>query len=205
MEPSAFARLSRADAALDFGAAPAGAETASAKLTPSGDPQAVIFLDIDGVLNRTHTATHVRLEDDLVERLRRIMEAVPEASIVFSTFWRHFTSYLAYVLWREGIPATRIYGVTQGWDSSLVGPHMRWPCVEADATRFGSRAKEIRQWLRDHPTVQQILILDDKAYAADDHLMPYFVRTTAHIGLTDKDVEDAVDILRNRTVDAKLM
>ena len=82
---------------------------------------------------------------------------------------------------------------------------MRWPCVEADAARFGSRAKEIRQWLRDHPTVQHILILDDKAYAADDHLMPYFVRTTAHIGLTDKDVEDAVDILRNRTVDAKLM
>ena len=31
---------------------------------------AVIFLDIDGVLNRTRANTHMRLDDDLVDRLR---------------------------------------------------------------------------------------------------------------------------------------
>ena len=40
---------------------------------PGEDAHApVIFLDIDGVLNRTRAATHIRLDDDLVMRLSRV-------------------------------------------------------------------------------------------------------------------------------------
>ena len=49
--------------------------------------------DIDGVLNRVDQNTHIRVDDDLVRRLVRIMESNPDSHIVLSTFWRHFTSY----------------------------------------------------------------------------------------------------------------
>ena len=45
----------------------------------------VIFLDIDGVLNRTSGATHIRLDQDLVSRLRIIVQR-SGCRIVLSTF-----------------------------------------------------------------------------------------------------------------------
>ena len=73
----------------------------------------VIFLDIDGVLNRTMSATHIRLDDDLVERLRQLIAATG-SKIVLSTFWRHFEEYIRYVLHRHGIAADAIIGRTPG-------------------------------------------------------------------------------------------
>ena len=52
--------------------------------TPSKGPP-VIFLDIDGVLNRTKHNTHIRLDADLVACLKRLMDATG-AVIVLSTF-----------------------------------------------------------------------------------------------------------------------
>ena len=59
----------------------------------------VIFLDIDGVLNRTSGATHIRLDQDLVSRLRTIV-ARSGCRIVLSTFWRGFDTYVRYILHR---------------------------------------------------------------------------------------------------------
>ena len=60
----------------------------------------VIFLDIDGVLNRTSGATHIRLDQDLVSRLRTIV-ARSGCRIVLSTFWRGFDTYVRYILHRR--------------------------------------------------------------------------------------------------------
>ena len=50
------------------------------------DPFEVIFLDIDGVLNRTRAATHIRLDEDLVLLLKDLV-IQSEAHIVLSTYW----------------------------------------------------------------------------------------------------------------------
>ena len=72
----------------------------------------VIFLDIDGVLNRTAGATHIRLDQDLVSRLRTIV-ARSGCRIVLSTFWRGFDAYVRYILNRHGIDASIVIGVCQ--------------------------------------------------------------------------------------------
>ena len=49
----------------------------------------LLFLDIDGVLNRTATAPQINLEQDKVDRLRTVLEA-SGADVVLSTYWRAF-------------------------------------------------------------------------------------------------------------------
>ena len=71
----------------------------------------VIFLDIDGVLNRTRSASHVRVDDDLVARLRFMLEGA-DARVVFTTFWRGFSDYLTYLLSRFDIDPNRVIGST---------------------------------------------------------------------------------------------
>ena len=60
----------------------------------------VIFLDLDGVLNRTANARQVVLDAELVARLKAVCDAFGEGGrdgvqIVLSTFWRHFDDYIA--------------------------------------------------------------------------------------------------------------
>ena len=74
------------------------AKRASRRRRPAVGPR-VIFLDIDGVLNRTSGATHIRLDQDLVSRLRTIV-ARSGCRIVLSTFWRGFDTYVRYILHR---------------------------------------------------------------------------------------------------------
>ena len=66
----------------------------------------VIFLDIDGVLNTTMHNTQIRVDRDLVSRLDDIVRRT-DASIVYTTFWRHFHEYISYVLHRHGIDVGR--------------------------------------------------------------------------------------------------
>ena len=61
---------------------------------PPSPPLKIIFLDIDGVLNRTRSATHIRLDEDLTARLIALVEQIPGCKIVLSTFWRHFLPYV---------------------------------------------------------------------------------------------------------------
>ena len=72
----------------------------------------LVFLDLDGVLNTTVSADHVRLDRNLCGRLREIVERTG-ASIVLSTFWREHEAYVAYVLKRQGIEAP-VVGRTRG-------------------------------------------------------------------------------------------
>lgn len=50
---------------------------------------AIVFLESPTVLNRTISATHLRIEEELVDRLCEII-APMGASIVHSTFWREY-------------------------------------------------------------------------------------------------------------------
>ena len=141
----------------------------------------VLFLDIDGVLNRTRHATHIRLDDDLVDRLKAVVEQT-QCEIVLSTFWRHFQEYITYILNRHGIPASHVVGRTPGVSgaSSLSND-------PADAAQYANRAAEIRAWLDAHPGTTRFCILDDRACAADATLAPNFVQTATEAGLSEAD------------------
>ena len=77
----------------------------------------VIFLDIDGVLNRTVKAAQVVVVPELVARLKRICDETG-AQIVLSTFWRAFDSYIAYVLSRHDVDGRLVVGMTPGRSKS---------------------------------------------------------------------------------------
>ena len=149
----------------------------------------VIFLDIDGVLNRTRTATHIRIDDDLVARLRQLVSATG-SDIVLSTFWRHFEEYIRYILHRHNIPGTCVIGRTPGVsDASVLSAD------PADAAMYANRAAEIRAWLADHPDVERFVVLDDRPSASDAVLAPHFVQTDSAHGLTEAAAERCRQIL----------
>lgn len=172
----------------------------------------VIFLDIDGVLNRTKHCTHIRLDSDLVSRLRRLVEST-DADLVLSTFWRHFREYIAYILHRHGIDASRIIDSTPGRGharkvKSVEGSFMTDTMIgrsAADEEEYESRHEEIEAWLAARPERDasggfrgRYVILDDRPSAArpGTELYECFVRTSTEKGLTDEDVDAAIKILR---------
>ena len=149
----------------------------------------VIFLDIDGVLNRTSGATHIRLDQDLVSRLRTIV-ARSGCRIVLSTFWRGFDTYVRYILHRHGIDASIVIGVTPGTNTS-----MQLEASAHDEAQYASRAAEIHAWLAAHPAVRRFAVIDDRPCASDAALAAHFVRTDHRSGLTDDDVEAVLRVL----------
>ena len=157
----------------------------------------VIFLDIDGVLNRTSGATHIRLDQDLVGRLRTIV-ARSGCRIVLSTFWRGFDAYVRYILHRHGIDAAIVIGVTPGSEHGQWGAAQGSMGLEASAhddVQYANRAAEIHAWLAAHPAVTCFAVLDDRPTASDAALAAHFVRTDHRSGLTDDDVEAVLRIL----------
>ncbi|CAK9023146.1 unnamed protein product [Durusdinium trenchii] len=96
---------------------------------------------------------------DLVER--------GDVGIVLSTYWRHFTEYIAYVLTRFEIPSWRVMGATPGLG------HLDGSCFDDQV--YASRSEEICAWLQDHPEVSGFVILDDRRTAGLGVLAHHFV------------------------------
>ena len=181
----------------------------------SSQQQPIIFLDIDGVLNRTKHATHIRLDPELVARLKRVVETT-NATIVLSTFWRYFHDYIAYILDRHGIAASRIIGRTPGTNdtTTMLGRHAD------DEHEYTCRAEEIKAWLKNNncqscydkndddnkndnneeepsTSTTNFVILDDRRTAVgnDAFLQDHFVLCNTATGLSDADVAKAILIL----------
>ena len=151
----------------------------------------IIFLDIDGVLNRTKQATHIRLDSSLMEIFRELVDRT-DALIVLSTFWRHFVEYISYILERHGIAAEKVIGATPGCNRSMAG---RTP---SDEREYTCRAEEIKAWLRSHPQYENFVILDDRPSAADSSLQERFILCQTDRGLTQENVEQAIRILSSQ-------
>ena len=166
--------------------------------------QKIIFLDIDGVLNRTKHATHIRLDDDLVLKLKTILDVVEGCNIVLSTFWRYYIEYIKYVLSRYGINPSCIIGATPGYNRSMIGRSSE------DCSEYKCRGDEIKSWLRENyggedyeiKCRNQFIILDDRPTAAgsnnnDQFLLDHFILCDTNKGLTDENVLKAISILSN--------
>jgi hypothetical protein len=162
----------------------------------------VVFLDIDGVINRTKRNDQIILRPDLVSKLKVIVERGGKgpAQIVLSTYWKCFDDYIAYALSRQGIDARLVVGSTPGKSKSTTiqsssAKHLlHLECFD-DVSLYPNRAAEIRAFIKKHPQIERYVILDDRDDAADGELLPAFVQTKPEEGLTDEHVKRALNIL----------
>lgn len=137
-------------------------------------PRAIIFLDIDGVLNRSSRSgpskSHV-IEPDLLARFRSLV-ASTDPYVVLASTWRHEPG---------GVQEARDRGVP--FEDVL--PDLRPQ----------SRGKEIKAWLAEHPNVERFVILDDDDDEYED--MPLF-QPNPYKGLTDQVATAVEDYVAGR-------
>jgi hypothetical protein len=129
----------------------------------------VLFLDIDGVLNRVGTRnrtttrwkSYIGMEPELVARCNNLVEET-DAQVVLSSVWRLDDD------WRETMKAN---GLTFEFLD-------RTPKLST-----GIRGDEVAIWLANHPEVEQYAIVDDDG---DFYLSQPLVQTSYHDGLTEE-------------------
>jgi hypothetical protein len=143
----------------------------------------VIFLDVDGVLNNDFTTTRTKsgaefVDDYLIERLKKIVDAT-SATVIMSSSWRyglncerHHDDFVELI---EKLESHGVY--VSGYTPTMNTAH---------------KSVEIKQYLLDHPEVDRFVILDDD----EIELYPeQHVETLNRYGLTDENVEEAIEIL----------
>ena len=160
----------------------------------------IIFLDIDGVLNRTDTRDTrvvteqeplpIPIEPACMARLCRLI-AETGAKVVISSSWRLFARWqdLGPALVRHGLVGD-VIGETPDLANDDVWLE-NWRVREGAPFKYEhlERGWEIREWLAAHPEVTGFVILDDCADM--DDLKPWLVLTHPIDGLDDPDVEHA--------------
>jgi hypothetical protein len=143
----------------------------------------VIFLDVDGVLNNDATTTHTKggaefVDDYLIERLKGLIDATG-ATVIMSSSWRYgLTCERHHDDFVELIEKLESHGVcVSGYTPTMNTAH---------------KSVEIKQYLLDHPEVDRFVILDDDEIELypDQH-----VETLNRYGLTDENVDEAIEIL----------
>ena len=157
----------------------------------------VIFLDIDGVLNCSTSKSYccddelgtiTGIDTDKVKKLTKIVEAT-NAKIILSSDWKigwekHYITYkpshakyLDNHLKKKG--GLTIFDKTptinKGWD----------------------RGAEILSYIDKHQDIENYVILDDTFFDdfLDSKIEKHLVLTDREIGLSDVDVEEAINIL----------
>jgi hypothetical protein len=137
----------------------------------------VIFLDFDGVLapyNKRYEPK--KFSKAPVESLNKILKAVPEAKIVVSSTWRHHgMKYVKDMLTDNGIDASRVCGLT-----AEDKPH--------------KRIHHIEEYLKDHKDIEKFVIIDDDYRI--DALKDHWVKPSQFIGLTSKEADEAIELLK---------
>lgn len=140
-------------------------------ITGSGSKIKVLFLDIDGVVNRRENFNPANGRslypiDRYCAFLVGKIKLDTGCEVVLSSSWRHHP---------DGVEAV---------EKDVV------PIIDITPTLRGIRGTEIQKWLDEHPEVERYAILDDDS----DMLVsqaPNFFKTTFEDGLT-KEIADAV-------------
>lgn len=130
----------------------------------------ILFLDVDGVLNRCGMSAQ-GLESDKVDLLVRIQRETG-CSVVVSSCWRrreHQRERLLCLFRKHQIP------------------HLGW------TPYMDSRGDEIAAWLKDNPGWTHYAILDDNADMGQ--LWPRLVQTESFEGLTEAHANRVIEML----------
>ena len=149
---------------------------------------AVLFLDIDGVLN--HRACFIPsrggspLCPEAIRRLRGVV-SVTGCKVVLSSTWRMLGAHVDKLKEAGGFPS----------------PHDDWRTSELNGRNPGGsiiiskRGEEIAEWLDRHPEVERYAIVDDENDMLQEQL-PFFVQTTFDTGMLDEHADRLVHILK---------
>ena len=144
----------------------------------------VIFLDFDGVLNSNTFFINSKekqpffLEDDKMLLLKEIIDAT-DAKVVLSTSWRE--------VW--GLDLEISNKLKEYFDSFEINIFDVTECINYD------RFTEISAWIKHHD-IESFVILDDITgpwYELEDYAV---ITNSDFNGLTKKDVEQAIKILK---------
>lgn len=162
-------------------------------------PKKVIFLDIDGVLNKDDGGA--KIEEEFVKRLSHIVEET-DAEIILSSSWRGM--YKHHVDPNSNYKNENISLLLEMFERySLV---IKGTTLDLSSGPY-ARPLEIRVWLEDQEKLERFVILDDETFWQWNWLCDYFV-CTAHrnangryvCGMTDEDAEKAIEILNRPLV-----
>lgn len=171
----------------------------------------VIFLDIDGVLNRPETQNkisgHKGVESSLVWKLREIVRFL-DADIVLSSSWKQYWNK---DLINDGIDNWR------GRSPKRFGRYLnlrlgKYGLKIADKTEdvhWSKRAEEILNYLEDHPEIESFVILDDEDFRwAHYGLERHWVDTSYYdeeYGIREEGItDDIVEYIKNNVKNFKI-
>ncbi len=157
---------------------------------------AIIFLDIDGVLNGHNWSSSAEsniIQPTPVKHLNRILEETG-AKIVLSSSWRYIIHGGAMTL--DGFEyMLRTHGVVSGRLRGLTCKDEETKGAEPDdflSDGYSVRSKQILGWLQMNTSVTRWVAIDDGGLDIDDE---NFVQTDGRVGLTEADALRAIELL----------
>ena len=139
----------------------------------------VIMLDIDGVLNNNHTTEKgfngmIFVSDELIKNLKQIVDKT-DAQIVLSSSWRNDKTALL-----------DLENKLKEYDLSIID------CTSSNLNKKMS----ILDWIdKNSDKIDSLLIIDDDFQLNDRYLSKFFLQTSNGIGLSEKNIVEAVNIL----------
>lgn len=161
----------------------------------------IIFLDVDGVLNsKFWDNDHQReisegkyVDLEAVKLLGTLVKRT-NAKLILHSGWRFWfdesmkpvrpeAEFFANALAKEGMS---IYGVTPDLTTEEIRKTKKFSLVKAG---------EILKWLDDNSSFTKWVVLDDLDLH-NEEVARHQVKTDPEIGLTEKDVEKAIEILK---------
>lgn len=175
----------------------------------------VIFLDFDGVINTdkgrdsrisrglpTRDKYDELFDEEAVENLRMIMEAVPDAHLVIESTWKTSLGGLPELreMWKIREMPGRIYSVTEDAINFPDLLNLDLSDMDAFAKVAGmGKGYGIKKWIENHysPGFQYVIIDDVPDFLPEQKL--HLVCPNARVGLTSVDAIRAIEILKAKS------
>lgn len=176
----------------------------------------IIFLDFDGVLNTDRHYAELKIkglstEDQYgalfdpvaVGNLRKIVEAT-HAQIVVSSSWRYLGLEELQMMWHDRDLPGRVVALTPMNidDDELLNTDLSQLDVITADMFCSSRGKEIQAFFHEAGYVFKLppyVILDDLKDVLSEQ-EDHFIRINPVVGITEKDAERAVEILKSEEI-----
>lgn len=157
-----------------------------------------IFLDVDYVLNNEDTKVFTKdgwcvfVDDYLVARVKEIVDRTG-AIIILSSDWRYGLVEEKRKPYLEELKVK-----LSEYDLHIAGytPILKEKNEEGFYEEKFSRGIEIQKYLDEHLEIEEFVILDDRIDMYPN--MMHLVRTKHYWGLTEQDVEKAINILNGK-------
>jgi hypothetical protein len=160
----------------------------------------IIFLDIDGVLNRheLQASGYAGMLPECVQSLNRIIDAT-DADIIISSAWRYLIEPSCMTI-KGFICLMQSHGVKTWSDEKQ--RHRVIARTRDDSKDHHSdyirdeRGEQILEWIEQNDHVMsRIVVIDDLDLGISQTCLP-FVQTVGSAGLTDQDAVKVINILK---------